>query len=51
VQASDPDGGIEQVDDGVPGGVQLVGGGADGDGFAGADRAEDEGALGGIDEP
>lgn len=38
---SDPDGGVRQVDDHVPGGVQGGGGGADGDGFPGADLAGD----------
>ena len=40
--AADPDGGVGQVDDDVPGGVQRGGGGADRDGFAGADLAGDD---------
>src|SRR5664279_241543 len=40
--AADTDGGVGQVDDHVPGGVQAGGGGADGDGFPGADLAGDD---------
>ena len=49
--AADPDGGVGQVDDHVPGGVQGGGRGADGDGLAGADLAGDhaEGVL--LDAP
>ncbi len=45
--AADPDRGVGQVDDHVPGGVQGGGGGADGDGLAGTDLAGDhpEGVL------
>ena len=39
--AAHPDGGVGQVDDHVPGRVQGGGGGADGDGLAGADLAGD----------
>ena len=42
VDAADPDGGVGQVDDGVPGRVQCGEGGADGDGLAGADLAGDD---------
>ena len=41
VDAADPDRRVGQVDDGVPGRVQGVQGGADGDGFPGADLAGD----------
>jgi hypothetical protein len=45
--AADSDGRVGQVDDHVPAAVQGGGGGADGDGFAGADLAGDhpEGVL------
>ena len=48
VEAAGADGGVAEVDDGVPGGVEGGEGGADGDGFAGADFAGDdaEGAFG-----
>ena len=51
VDAADADGGVAEVDDGVPGRVQGGERGADGDGFAGADLAGDdaEGAL--VDAP
>ena len=42
VDAADPDGGVGEVDDGVPGGVQPGQRGADGDGLAGADLAGDD---------
>ena len=42
VDAAGADGGVAEVDDGVPGGVQGGEGGADGDGFAGADFAGDD---------
>jgi hypothetical protein len=49
--AADPDGRVGQIDDHVPGAVQGGGGGADGDGLAGADLAGDhsEGVL--VDAP
>ena len=47
VDAADADGGVAQVDEGVPGGVQAGEGGAQGHGLAGADFAGDhaEGVL------
>ena len=47
VDAAGADGGVAEVDDGVPGGVEAGEGGADGDGLAGADLAGDhaEGAF------
>ena len=42
VDAAGADGGVAEVDDGVAGGVQGGEGGADGDGFAGADFAGDD---------
>ena len=42
VDAADPDGGVGQVDDGVPGGVQGGERGADCDGLAGSDFAGDD---------
>ena len=49
--AADPDGGVGQVDDHVPGGVQRGRRGAHGDGLAGTDLAGDhaEGVL--VDAP
>ena len=41
VEAAAADGGVAEVDDGVPAGVEAGEGGADGDGLAGADLAGD----------
>ena len=42
VDAADADGGVAEVDEGVPGGVEGGEGGAQGDGFPGADFAGDD---------
>jgi hypothetical protein len=42
VDAADSDGGVRQVDDGVPGRVEAGESGADRDCFAGADLAGDD---------
>jgi hypothetical protein len=42
VDAADAGGGVGEVDDGVPGGVDAGQGGAGGDGLAGADLAGDD---------
>lgn len=51
VEASGADGGVAEVDDRVSGAVESVGGGADGDGLAGADFAGDDAEGGFVDTP
>ena len=51
VEAAAADGGVAEVDDGVPAGVQAGEGGADGDGLAGADLAGDHAEAAFADAP
>src|SRR6185437_2473423 len=51
VDAADPDLGVWQVDEGVAGGVEAVGGGAQRRGLAGADFPGDDAEAAGADEP
>lgn len=51
VETTGADGGVPEVDDRVPGAVQVGGGGPDGDGLAGADFAGDDAEGGFVDTP
>jgi hypothetical protein len=51
VEAAAADGGVAEVDDGVPAGVEVGEGGADGDGLAGADLAGDHAQAAFVDAP